>query len=122
VTWGLRAGKLPPGFLRAHRPGELVRYFGITSAGAAGGEPMAGDWTLHIDQTSGRLIEDLSLVPGQREVAVPPGALFEVLSVTGRDIYLRQVDEKLAAGRTVHEFAEDISTWPSLPTPSPPTS
>jgi SPP1 gp7 family putative phage head morphogenesis protein len=101
---GIDISRLPQGFIAAHHPGELVRYYGITSASAPGGIPMSGDITLYINQTGGRLIEPLSLFPEQREVLIRPGTLFEVVGFSNNTIRLLQVDEASAVGRVVHEF------------------
>lgn len=79
---GIGLRRLPADFIRAHKAGEYVRYFGYTGTSRQGGERMPWeDWMLHFCSHGGRLIEKASLHPDQREVLIPRGSLFRVADV-----------------------------------------
>lgn len=109
VTRMLSADRLPASFVRDHRPGSVVAYESVTSASAPGGEFPAGDVVLTILQRSGRAAQSFSPFGAkEREIMIPPGTLFEVVSrrkVEGRMmISVREIDAADVRGRQVYHF------------------
>ncbi len=82
--------KVPPGttvyrgdqkkFYDAYKPGAVVTRDSFTSTAAASDAKFPGDAHIEIKTKTGRDISGVSLKPGEREVLIPPGASFRVLS------------------------------------------
>jgi hypothetical protein len=67
-------------FYDAYTPGAVVTRDGFTSTAAASDAKFPGDALIEIKTKTGRDISGISLKPGEKEVLIPPGASFRVLS------------------------------------------
>lgn len=75
---------------KKYKVGYIVNESAFTSSGK--GYKFSGSHTYEIESTEGRDVQKLSGHPSENEVIFPAGSHFEVTSVTGTHIKMRQVE------------------------------
>jgi hypothetical protein len=111
VTRRVREDALPADFINRHKTGSLVRYNGLTSTAEMGGKMPPGDVLITITHSSGRIIRDFSQYGTEREILLPPGSVFRVISArrlkSGLRINLEEVTD-VPPNSQVYDFS---SPW-----------
>lgn len=97
----------PALFIRAHATGEIVEYSSFTSASY--GTPFHGDIRYTIHSRTGRVVEDIAVDQGEREVLFPPGTKFRVLHAETRGsalhLELEELEDQTVQVDPSHIFA-----------------
>lgn len=87
-----RGTNLPTDVFAKYKPGFIVQERGFTSTGE--GYKFSGSHTYEIEATAGRDVRNISSQgPGEQEVIFPANSHFEVISVVGKHIKMRQVED-----------------------------
>lgn len=89
-----RGTNLPEEVFKNYKPGYIVQERAFTSTGE--GYKFSGTHTYEIESVSGRDVRRISSQgPGEEEVIFPANSHFEVISVQGKHIKMRQVEDIL---------------------------
>jgi phage-related protein (TIGR01555 family) len=86
----MRGASLPAEVFAKYKPGFIIEERAFTSTGK--GKKFGGNYSYTIEGHSGRDIQKLSSHSGENEVLFKSGSRFEVVSVSGNHIKLKEVD------------------------------